>query len=224
MMPPRPTLALRRRIAAAFTERLSLKASAVLLAVAMWFVVAAREPMEDVASVRFIPELDSSLVLRDPTPPIRAQVLGRPTEILKLAQTPLLIRQEITSDVPDTLVIPLRTSDVEIPEGVEVIVRDVYPHSLTLHFEPTASRQVPVRAAILVQVPPGQQPPPVRLDPDSVTVRGPRRSVARVDFVRTRADSIAIDTLAHLVELDTAGLGVLVRPAQVKVLFPRIRP
>lgn len=220
----RAPLGLRRRIVAAFTEHLSLKASAVLLAMAMWFVVAAREPMEDVASVRFAPVLDSALVLRDPTPPIRAQVLGRPNEILKLTQTPLIIRRQIASNAPDTLVLSLRTSDVEVPAGVEVIVRDVFPHSLTLRFEPTNSRRVPVRSAIMVRAPVGMPAVPVRLDPDSVTVRGPRLAVARVRFVSTRPDSIALDTIAHLVELDTAGLGVVVQPAQVKVMFPRVLP
>ena len=36
----------RRRVAAALTDRLALKASAVLLAIVLWFVVGAREPRE----------------------------------------------------------------------------------------------------------------------------------------------------------------------------------
>ena len=221
---PRPPVGWRRRIASAFTEHLSLKAAAVFLAIATWFVVAAREPMEDVASVRFVPEMDSAVVLRDPPPPIRAQVLGRPNELLKLAQTPLVIRRQITSEVPDTLVLSLRTSDVEVPDGVEVIVRDVFPHSLTLHFETTASRRVPVQSAVLVRAPAGTREVPVRLDPDSVTVRGPRRIITRLRFVRTRRDSISLDTLPHLVELDTVGLGVAVRPTQVTLTFLRPPP
>jgi len=218
---PRAPMRWRRRIASAFTEHLSLKAAAVFLAVATWFVVAAREPMEDVASVRFIPEMDSSLVLRDPTPPIRAQVLGRPNELLKLTQTPLVIRRQITSEAPDTLSLSLRTSDVEIPEGVEVIVRDVFPHQLTLHFETTASRRVPVRSAVLVRVPVGMTQVPVRIEPESVTVRGPRRVISRLRFVQTRRDSILLDTLPHLVELDTTGIGAAVRPTQVTISFVR---
>ena len=79
----------RRRVAAALTDRLALKASAVLLAIVLWFVVGAREPREEYAPVQFAPRLDSTLVLRDPTPPIRAHVLGRPSEILKLAMRSL---------------------------------------------------------------------------------------------------------------------------------------
>jgi hypothetical protein len=223
MNPSRKPTDWRTVITAAFTERLPLKAAAVLLALVMWFLVAAREPTEDVASVRFSPQLDSALVLRDPPPPIRALVLGRPSEILKLANTPLVIRRPVASDVPDTLVLPLRTSDVEVPEGVEVIVRDVQPHSLMLRFEPTSSRRVPVRSAIWVQAPAGTPAVGVLIDPESVTVLGPRRAVALLRFIPTAPDSIPLDTLPHLVELDTAGLGVVVRPSQVKALFRRVR-
>jgi hypothetical protein len=42
--------------------------------------------------------------------------------------------------------------------------------------------------------------------------------------VRTVVDSIVVDTLPHLVDLDTAGLGATVRPTQVKARFVRRRP
>ena len=212
----------RRRITAAFTERLALKSAAVLLAVVLWFIVAAREPTEEVVSVRFAPKLDSALVLRDPEPIIRALVIGRANEILKLSNSPLVIRRPIESDAPDTLVMSLRTSDVEVPEGVEVIVRDVQPRSLTLRFEPTTTRQIPVRPAVIVRSPGDPTQFEMRSDPARVTVLGPRRAVAQLRFVATVADSIAPDTLPHLVDLDTAGLGVTVRPPQVKVsVVPR---
>ena len=214
----------RRQVAAAFTERLALKASAVLVSVVLWFVVAAREPTEEVVSVRFAPQLDSALVLRDPPPIIRALVIGRANEILKLSNTPLVIRRQIASDAPDTLVLPLRTNDVEVPEGVEVIVRDVQPRALTLRFEATATRQVAVRSALLVRSPLGRTAIHVRFDPESVIVRGPRRTVVRLRFVSTVSDSITLDTLPHLVDLDTAGLGVVVRPPQVKASFEPGRP
>lgn len=195
----------------------------MLLAVVLWFAVAAREPEEVWAGVRFAPQVDSTLTLRD-RPNIRALVVGRAGEILKLSNTPLVFRRAITNEAPDTLVLALRTSDVEVPEGVEVIVRDVEPRSLTLRFESTVSRVVPVRSFIIVTAPAGTQNVFVQLDPESVTVSGPRRAVARLRSVATVPDSIAIDTLPHLVDLDTAGLGITVRPPQVKALFRRARP
>ena len=212
-----------RRLTAAFTEHLPLKASALLLTIALWSVVGAREPTEEVVSVRFEPRLDSTLVLRDPGPLIRALVIGRPSEILKLSNSPLVIRRPVASDGPDTLVLSLRTSDVEVPEGAEIIVRDVQPRSLMLRFEPISSRQVPVRSALVVRLPDlTASVAPVKLEPDSVTVRGPRVTVSRLQFIATVAESISVsDTFPHLVDLDTARLGVVVRPRQVKATIIR---
>ena len=69
-------MSLRTWIVYAVTDNLALRASSLLLANALWFVVGAREPTEDLATVRFVPQLDSALVLRDATPPIRALVVG----------------------------------------------------------------------------------------------------------------------------------------------------
>jgi hypothetical protein len=210
------------RFTALFTENLALKASSLLLAMALWFVVGAREPTEDLTTVRFIPQLDSALVLRDPAPPIRALVVGRPSEILKLSNTPLLIRRPIPGDVPDTLEVALRASDIEIPEGVEVIVREVQPRAMTLRFESTASRRVPVRSALVM---PAEAVGRARVafDPESVTVMGPRRIVRALRAVLTVRDSVGLDSIPRLVDLDTASLGVVVRPQQVKALVRRNR-
>ena len=185
-------------------------------------MVAAREPTEELVGVRFAPQLDSGLVLRDPPPVIRALVIGRPAEILKLSTSPLSIRRPLTSDAPDTLVMTLRTSDVEVPEGIEVIVRDVQPRSVMLRFESTVSREVPVRSRLFVRAPAAGSPLAVQLSPNVVTISGPRRDVAQLRFIATVPDSIAIDTIPHLVDIDTAGLGVIVRPAQVKAIIGRV--
>ena len=213
---------MRNGIVDAFTRNLALKASSVLLAIALWFVVGGREPTEDLASVRFVPLLDSALVLRDPPPPIRALVVGRPSEILKLSNTPLVIRQPITGDAPDTLEVALRVADIQIPEGVEVIVREVQPRSLTLRFETTSSRRVPVRSALMI---PAEAIGRSRVifDPESVTVMGPRQVVRSLRSVPTVRDTVGLDPIPRLVDLDTSRLGVAVRPQQVKVLVRRTR-
>ena len=222
MSPPRQPVPWRRQLVSAFTSNLPMKAAAGLLAIAMWMLVAAREPMEQVVGVRFAPQLDSNLVLRDPPPLVRAVVLGSANEILKLANSPLVIRRPVAGEAPDTVAVSLRPMDVEVPAGVEVIVRDVQPHSVTLRFESTASRYVRVASALLVRSA-GAASGAVRIaiDPDSVLVSGPRRLVGRLGFVSTVTDSIPLDTLPRLVDLDTIGLGVVVRPSQVKVSFPR---
>jgi len=222
--PPSPSPAsrrdsLRRRLVAAFTERLLLKATAVFLAVVLWFVVNAKEPQLELVAVRFAPVLDSSLVLRDPVPQLQAIVAGSPKELIKLGTNPPVIRRPIAADAPDTVVVDLRPNDVTLPDGVDAVVRDIQPRSVKLRFESTWSRRVPVHSAIDVASANGPGPVTTILDPETVVVSGPRHLVLHIPSVRTVKQTIAFpDSTPHLVDIDTTGFGpVRVRPSQVKV-------
>ena len=127
---------------------------------------------------------------------------------------------------------PIATAHVAIPtpprymnrlakhfEHRVAVVRDVQPRSVTLRFESTWSRKVPVRPAVdVVSVGyPGQVT--LRLDPDSVQVTGPRHVVMGVTSVRTVKTTISFpDSLPHLIDIDTTGMNsaIHVRPAQIK--------
>jgi len=210
----------RRRLAEAVTQRLALKGTALLLAIVLWFIVTAKEPNQDLVEVQFAPQLDSSLVLKDPPPTIHALVVGTPSELLKLFAHPLVIRRQIAANSPDTVVVDLSTSDVELPPGIDAIVRAVQPHSVTLRFESTSSRVVPVRSAVQVVSDTLHPSPPVtvRLEPDRVEVSGPRQRVLSLEYVLTARVAIpATDSLPHLVDIDTTRLGLRVKPSQVKV-------
>src|SRR5947199_5037948 len=218
----------RRRLAEAFTQRLALKGTALVLAIVLWFIVTAKEPNQDLVEVQFSPQLDSSLVLKDPPPTIHALVVGTPQELLKLFAHPLVIRRTIAANSPDTVVVDLSTSDVELPPGIDAIVRGVEPRSVTLRFESTSSRVVPVRSAVQV-VPDTLHPSPpvaVRLEPERVEVSGPRQRVLGLPYVMTARVAIpASDSLPHLVDIDTTRLGLRVKPSQVKVhLVPAPAP
>src|SRR3954451_8803549 len=149
----------RRRLAEAVMQRLALKGTALLLAVVLWFIVTAKEPNQDLVEVQFAPQLDSSLVLKDPPPTIHALVVGTPQELLKLFAHPLVIKRQIAANSPDTVVVDLSTSDVELPAGVDAIVRAVHPRSGTLGSESTSSRVVAVWSAVQV-VPDTPHPSP----------------------------------------------------------------
>jgi YbbR domain-containing protein len=215
----RPPSALQRRLRAAFTVRLGLKATAVFIAVVLWFVINAKEPQLQLVPVRFTPVLDSSLVLRDPVPQLQAIVAGSPKELIKLTSNVPRIHRQITAESPDTVVIDLRPDDVTLPDGVDAVVRDVQPRSVTLRFESTWSRKVPVRPAVDVASVGNPGPVTLRLDPDSVQVTGPRHIVMGMSSVRTVKTTISFpDSLPHLIDIDTTGMNsaIHVRPAQIK--------
>ena len=216
---PGPAAGARRRAASAFTERLGLKATALFLAVVLWFVVNKKEPQVLSVPVRLMPVLDSSLVLRDTLPALHAYVAGAPDELIKLAGFGLTIRRTIAADAPDTVVLDLRPQDVALPEGVNAIVQTVWPSSVTLRFESTSSRRVAVRSAIDIATVAPQGPIAPLFDPETVVVTGPRHLVMRKASVRTIKTTLSYpDSLPHLVDIDTTGFGPLrVKPPQVKV-------
>ena len=225
---PRPPGQTSRRVTAAFTEHFWLKAVAVFIAIVVWFVVNVKEPQLALVNVRFAPVLDSSLVMRDQVPPIQAIIAGSPKELIKLNSNSPVIRRSIASGAPDTLVVDLRPQDVVLPEGVDAVVREVSPRSVTLRFESTWSRKVPVRSAIDVATSNGNGLGPVamKIDPSVVEVTGPRHLVGKIRFVKTIRTTIAFpDSLPHLVDLDSSSLGpgVRLKPSQVKVMLPPAR-
>ena len=205
------------------TERLGLKAIALGLALLLWLVVSARQPTESYVRVRVAPMLDSSLVLLDGTPELRALVAGRAADLVKLAASPLTVRRSVGGDAPDTLLLDVTPADVHVPAEMADAVRvlDVTPRSVMLRFETRASRRVPIvnGGRVVVRADSGVQPAgEVVFEPQAVRVTGPRRVVRRLRAVHPLSLAIAMhDTMPHVADLDTAGTGVQVQPAQVKV-------
>jgi hypothetical protein len=216
----------RRRLRDITTERLGLKAIALVLALLLWIVVSLRQPTEAYARVRVTPVLDSSLVLIGAAPEVQALVSGRAADLVKLFSTPLVLRRTVSGDVPDTLMLDLTPADVRVPaELAEVVhVLDVQPRAVMLRFESSVTRRVPVKNDGRVVVHADSLSAETTLsqdlvfDPDWVRVTGPRRVVRQLRGIRPDSLTIASgDTLPHVADLDTAGIGVRVEPAQVKV-------
>ena len=216
----------RRRLRDITTERLGLKAIALVLALLLWIVVSLRQPTEGYVRVRVTPVLDSSLVLIGAAPEVQALVSGRAADLVKLFSTPLALRRTVSGDVPDTLMLDLTPADVRVPaELAEVVhVLDVQPRAVMLRFESSVTRRIPVRNDGRVVVHADSVTAETTLsqdlvfEPDWVRVTGPRRVVRQLRGIHPDSLTIAAgDTLPHVADLDTAGIGVRVEPAQVKV-------
>lgn len=205
------------------TERLALKAIALVVAALLWLVVGARQPTEGYVRVKVQPELDSSLVMIEGTEQLEALVAGRAADLVKLYATPPVLRRRVGGDVPDTLVLDVSPSDVHVPPELSDVVRvlDVQPRNVVLRFESRSTRRVAVVSdgRITVAAASGARPAAdVVFEPGTVRVTGPRRLVRALRGIRPFSLSIAnTDTLPHVADLDTAGTGVRADPMQVKV-------
>jgi hypothetical protein len=145
-VPPVPGPTWQRRLREIVTERLGLKAIALLIALLLWLAVSARKPTQSLVRVLVSPALDSTLVLLDGTTEVRALVSARVADLVKLAADPPVVRRSVSGDAPDTLVLDLTAADVHVPPELagQVRVLDVQPRSITLRFKTRASRRVPI--------------------------------------------------------------------------------
>lgn len=222
---PRPRATLQRRVVAAFTERLPLKLAAAFFALVLWFIVAAEEPAAREMSVRLALTTDSMVEVTSNVPDVHALVVGSGRDLLKLYATPPTVRRHLGEDAPDSVVLEIRPSDVDLPSGVNARVQDVQPRVIPLRLVVRDSRDVPVRSSLQLVAPPGMRVSGApRFEPESVRVSGRRQAVRGVEAVHTRREELlAQDTGTVSVPLDTAGLGVRVSPATVRVHIPVAR-
>ncbi len=209
----------RRWFAEAVSERLGYKAAAIFFAFVLWLVVSVEEPSEELVPVRLVTLHDSARVLAGERPVVRALVVGRARELIKLYETPPTIRRSIPDDAPEVVRVDLRPGDVYLPIGVEASVRDVQPRAVNLAFDVSISRRVPVVSTLRLRIDSAAGlVGTTRIEPESVTVSGRRDLVSRVSAVRTvSGEMILADTMPHEVALDTVGLRVTVRPGRVAV-------
>lgn len=217
--PPRSTPPWQRRVIAGVTENIGLKAAALFFALVLWLIVSAKEPAQEIVPVRFAPTFDSTLHVEGPLPSIRALVVGPGQDLLKLYASPPVVHRNFPADVPDVVTFTLGPGDVDLPVGLDARVQDVQPRTVTLRFDPMLEKDVPVRSALRLQADSGIRiAGPPDLDPDTVTVVGRRQAVARIDSITTlKQDLVVHDSTPLVVELDTANLGVRVRPSRVRV-------
>jgi hypothetical protein len=214
----RRLVAMRRLLRGALTERLLYKAAALFLALVLWLVVSADQPTEEIVPVMLVVRTDSTLMLSEPAPALRARVVGPLRVVLKLYATPPRVLRSVPGEETDSIHFLLEPRDVVIPAGVNVRVSSLEPSAVSLHFTSRIGRKVPVRSRLRVTVDTTLRAlGPPRLVPDSVTIFGTRERVAAVANVPTAVMDIRVrDTSSVLVTLDTTGLGVRVQPTQVR--------
>ena len=119
----------------AFTDRIGLKVTALVLAIMLWVIVSARQPTEGMVNVKVVPVLDKSLVLIDSPTVVKAQVYGRAVDIVKLYTAPPVLRLTVRGASTDSLVRDISPADVRLSSqiGNDVHVLDVQPRTVVLH-------------------------------------------------------------------------------------------
>ncbi len=116
--------------------------SALCLALALWLIVSAEEPSAGWVPVRVMLTLDSAVTLSEPVVPVRAFVVGRRRDLLRLLQSPPVLQRAVTDDTADSVRLELHEQDLDLPNGTDARVRDLQPRLLTVRLRRAPARIV----------------------------------------------------------------------------------
>jgi YbbR domain-containing protein len=220
-----------RRLWALALRDWKLKLAAFAVALLLWAVVKAEETVS--VSVTGVPV---GVSLRDPRWELTAapspalvtlQVTGPVREILRLNVERPRVVVPVEDARDSVLVAVLRTGWVQMPGGLErTTVDDIRPDAVRLVFDPVRTRDVPVALPLRGALPAGLRlDGAIELDPSFIRVSGPWRRLSRLDSVRLPALNLLRLTGVTAIEMDidTAGMGLLLRPTSVTVRVPVAR-
>jgi len=200
-----------------------IKLTALVLSAVLWVSVAAEEPTIEVIPVELEVALPEGRTLSQPTPRVQALYSGSARELFKLYGSP----PRIIKSIPDTLAgdaftLDLSVADLITDPNADVLAVEVQPQLIRVVLDDAVERNVPVISRVSVTADPGFVfIGPIRIVPESVTVRGPSVHVQRVSSLPTEA--ITLSNLRagtrRTVQLDTTGLGVVrIVPSEVEVV------
>lgn len=187
-------------------RHLGLKLWSVILAVFLWLVVAGEETVERGLRVPLeLQQFPAGLELQSEPPAlIDIRVRGSSGNLGRIAAGDILAVLDVRSARPGRRLFQLSPEQVRVPFGLQVL--QVSPSNIALTFENTATRRVPVSAALEGAPAPGFIVGTTTVEPDVVEVVGPESAIARVTEAITEPVSVAE---ANAEVKDTVAVGLL---------------
>jgi len=211
---------------AALTKDLPAKIIAVILALIVWTqVISDKNPIERrTFVVDVVPTMVEEGMMIISTKPDKVSVTleGRARTLDEIEPNKLKAEVDLSAVEPGSFVAYLR---VEIPAGVKVVELD--PSSVTFELDMVSSAQVEVVVEVQGNPSEDYEKGIPMVSVDTVTVRGAKRYVDKVNRACARVDitgaSTEVVTNAKLVALDSAGTevtGVEIYPPEIEVIVP----
>jgi YbbR domain-containing protein len=197
-----------------------LKLMAVLLATALWFIVAGEQNVERTlrVPVEFRNKAPNLEILGEPPSDVDIRVLGSSALLSRIDPGEVVAKLDLESARPGTRFIPIRPEEIPVPFGVTVL--QVTPPMIPLQLEHAAQRRIPVQPAVEGEPAPGFVPGSVTSKPDSVEVVGPESRVKALTAATTEPISVEGQRtpVTDTVTVGVADAGVrLVEPTRAEV-------
>jgi YbbR domain-containing protein len=169
---------------------LSLKAVSLLLAMALWFVIAGEKSSERGLSAplelqNFPKDLELTGDLLDS---VEVRLRASPGIIHRLSPGDVSALIDLQGAGEGERIVHLTPPAIRVPFGVEVV--KIAPSIITLNFERTLQRSVPIRARLLGRPAPGYEVAEVTSDPAEARLAGPKSRVQEIESAFTEPVSV----------------------------------
>jgi YbbR domain-containing protein len=217
----------------ALTENLALKGVSLALAIGLWFVIAGETTSEIGLSVpvemqNFPRDLE---LVGDAANAVEIRLRASPGIIHALGVGEVSAQIDLAGVVEGERIVHLTPESIRVPFGVKVV--KINPSILTLNFEQTLQKAVPIRPRLVGRPAPGHEVADVASRPAQVLIAGPRSRVAEVESAFTEPVSVEgalvsvaedrnlglEDPLLRILETPRARVTVRVREVEEKRAF-----
>ncbi|HEY7514957.1 MAG TPA: CdaR family protein, partial [Vicinamibacteria bacterium] len=162
----------------------------LLLAVALWFVIAGEKSSERGLTAplelqNFPKEFELTGDLLDS---VEVRLRASPGIIHRLSSGDVSAQIDLAGATEGERIVHLTPQAIRVPFGVEVV--KVVPSIVTLNFERTLQRSVPVRARLLGRPAAGYEVAEMTSDPAEVRIAGPKSRVQEIESAYTEPVSV----------------------------------
>jgi YbbR domain-containing protein len=213
-----------------------LKVLSVAMALGLWFTLAGEQTGE--RSLRVPLEIRNRPprleLVEDPPSSIEVRVRGASSLLSQLSLADVVAEIDLSQARPGRRYFSVTPAQVRAPFGVDVV--DVTPGTVSLRFESSLTRRVPVVPMVDGEPAAGYETGPVSVTPDTVEVEGPESAVQRLREVNTEPISVSgarqpvTETLAiglpdpslRLISLGNAVVTVQIQPMPIDRLVTQV--
>ena len=207
-------------------RNLGLKFLSTLVAILLWLIVAGERVVERVmrAPVEF-QNLPAGLELvGNPPDTVEVRLRGSSGALSRIASGDMSAVIDLSTARPGRRLFHITQNQVNVPYGIEIV--QVGPSTLTMEFELSGIRRVPVEPDLDGRPAVGYEVTSVKSDPDTVEVAGPESALARLQAAVTEPVSVTDQTrtVREVVTIGVPDSTLRLRTPQTAVVTVTIAP
>jgi YbbR domain-containing protein len=170
-------------------ENLPLKVISVALALLLWFVIGEKTSERGLSVPVELQNVPRDLELvGEPTNVVDVRVRASPSVIQRLTTGDVSARIDLSGVREGEHIVHLTSDDIRVPFGVRVV--KITPSIITMGFERTMQKTVPIRPRLLGRPAVGYEVGEVAAEPGEVRVAGPKSRVQEMESAYTEPVSV----------------------------------